>query len=258
MQACWLALCGWLLGGLAQAAETIRYCDYPVYPPISWSDGPAGPGAGAGAGEAAVRRAGLPGRGGGAGQLAALPARRRRRTGRPDTGLPHARARSRPGVFRRAGAARGGGDLLQPPAAGAHPIPRRPRRLSRRAVVRRKLRGGLRPLRRPPRQRRMGFRQPTELRQAGAPAHRLHRPRTPHRHAVRRAPGRRREHPCAARTADGGLPAGGGLAALAAGGEDGRDRPGLRGYRDDGSIQRWLDDSVRDYRRLAGNRADAW
>ncbi|HGR4982879.1 TPA: substrate-binding periplasmic protein, partial [Pseudomonas aeruginosa] len=39
MQACWLALCGWLLGGLAQAAETIRYCDYPVYPPISWSDG---------------------------------------------------------------------------------------------------------------------------------------------------------------------------------------------------------------------------
>ncbi len=39
-------------------------------------------------------------------------------------------------------------------------------------------------------------------------------------------PGRRREHPCAARTADGGLPAGGGLAALAAGGEDGRDRPG--------------------------------
>ncbi|EKA30081.1 two-component sensor, partial [Pseudomonas aeruginosa ATCC 700888] len=72
----------------------------------------------------------------------------------------------------------------------------------------------------------MGFRQPTELRQAGAPAHRLHRPRTAHRHAVRRAPGRRREHPCAARTADGGLPAGGGLAALAAGGEDGRDRPG--------------------------------
>lgn len=39
MQARWLALCGWLLGGLAQAAETIRYCDYPVYPPISWSDG---------------------------------------------------------------------------------------------------------------------------------------------------------------------------------------------------------------------------
>ena len=39
MQACWLALCVWLLGGLAQAAETIRYCDYPVYPPISWSDG---------------------------------------------------------------------------------------------------------------------------------------------------------------------------------------------------------------------------
>ncbi|QBF29095.1 transporter substrate-binding domain-containing protein [Pseudomonas tructae] len=31
----WLAL---LLPG-AQAAERVRYCDYPVYPPISWSDG---------------------------------------------------------------------------------------------------------------------------------------------------------------------------------------------------------------------------
>lgn len=29
-----------LLGsGALQAAETIRYCDYPVYPPVSWSDG---------------------------------------------------------------------------------------------------------------------------------------------------------------------------------------------------------------------------
>ncbi|KAB0488795.1 amino acid ABC transporter substrate-binding protein [Pseudomonas reinekei] len=28
-----------LLAGTAQAAEKIRYCDYPVYPPISWSDG---------------------------------------------------------------------------------------------------------------------------------------------------------------------------------------------------------------------------
>ncbi|WP_327437710.1 substrate-binding periplasmic protein [Pseudomonas donghuensis] len=33
----WLALL--LLGAQAQAAERIRYCDYPVYPPISWSDG---------------------------------------------------------------------------------------------------------------------------------------------------------------------------------------------------------------------------
>lgn len=32
----WLAM---LLGAQAQAAERIRYCDYPVYPPISWSDG---------------------------------------------------------------------------------------------------------------------------------------------------------------------------------------------------------------------------
>ncbi|MCK8666441.1 transporter substrate-binding domain-containing protein [Pseudomonas azerbaijanoccidens] len=28
-----------LLAGSAQAAEKVRYCDYPVYPPISWSDG---------------------------------------------------------------------------------------------------------------------------------------------------------------------------------------------------------------------------
>jgi polar amino acid transport system substrate-binding protein len=28
-----------LLAGTAQAAEKVRYCDYPVYPPISWSDG---------------------------------------------------------------------------------------------------------------------------------------------------------------------------------------------------------------------------
>ncbi|MCP3753004.1 ABC transporter substrate-binding protein [Pseudomonas sp. SBB6] len=33
----WLALL--LLSAQAQAAERIRYCDYPVYPPISWSDG---------------------------------------------------------------------------------------------------------------------------------------------------------------------------------------------------------------------------
>lgn len=32
----WLLM---LLAGTAQAAEKIRYCDYPVYPPISWSDG---------------------------------------------------------------------------------------------------------------------------------------------------------------------------------------------------------------------------
>ena len=34
----------WLLAvllscGAAQAAPAVRYCDYPVYPPISWSDG---------------------------------------------------------------------------------------------------------------------------------------------------------------------------------------------------------------------------
>ncbi len=32
----WLLM---LLAGTTQAAEKIRYCDYPVYPPISWSDG---------------------------------------------------------------------------------------------------------------------------------------------------------------------------------------------------------------------------
>ncbi|MDF3935825.1 substrate-binding periplasmic protein [Pseudomonas citronellolis] len=35
----WLALFALLLAGLAPAAERIRYCDYPVYPPVSWSDG---------------------------------------------------------------------------------------------------------------------------------------------------------------------------------------------------------------------------
>ena len=34
---CWLALL--VLGAQAQAGERIRYCDYPVYPPVSWSDG---------------------------------------------------------------------------------------------------------------------------------------------------------------------------------------------------------------------------
>ncbi|MGE8395123.1 transporter substrate-binding domain-containing protein [Pseudomonas sp. BIGb0427] len=33
----WLALL--VLGAQAQGAERIRYCDYPVYPPVSWSDG---------------------------------------------------------------------------------------------------------------------------------------------------------------------------------------------------------------------------
>ncbi len=28
-----------LLSGALQAAEVVRYCDYPVYPPVSWSDG---------------------------------------------------------------------------------------------------------------------------------------------------------------------------------------------------------------------------
>nr|WP_228533996.1 transporter substrate-binding domain-containing protein [Pseudomonas sp. UFMG81] len=28
-----------LFSGILQAVETIRYCDYPVYPPVSWSDG---------------------------------------------------------------------------------------------------------------------------------------------------------------------------------------------------------------------------
>ncbi|WP_449432685.1 substrate-binding periplasmic protein [Pseudomonas putida] len=35
----WLVLLTLLLGGGALAAPTVRYCDYPVYPPISWSDG---------------------------------------------------------------------------------------------------------------------------------------------------------------------------------------------------------------------------
>ncbi|MBS7601307.1 MULTISPECIES: transporter substrate-binding domain-containing protein [Pseudomonas] len=33
----WLAML--MPGAQVQAAERIRYCDYPVYPPISWSDG---------------------------------------------------------------------------------------------------------------------------------------------------------------------------------------------------------------------------
>ncbi|MEN5199109.1 transporter substrate-binding domain-containing protein [Pseudomonas wadenswilerensis] len=33
----WLAML--MPGAQAQAAERVRYCDYPVYPPISWSDG---------------------------------------------------------------------------------------------------------------------------------------------------------------------------------------------------------------------------
>lgn len=33
----WLLLA--LVTGLSQAADKVRYCDYPVYPPISWSDG---------------------------------------------------------------------------------------------------------------------------------------------------------------------------------------------------------------------------
>ncbi|MCY1273785.1 Bacterial extracellular solute-binding protein, family 3 [compost metagenome] len=35
----WLALLALLLCAVAQAGERIRYCDHPVYPPISWSDG---------------------------------------------------------------------------------------------------------------------------------------------------------------------------------------------------------------------------
>jgi polar amino acid transport system substrate-binding protein len=35
----WLVLALALAGTTAAAAERIRYCDYPVYPPISWSDG---------------------------------------------------------------------------------------------------------------------------------------------------------------------------------------------------------------------------
>lgn len=34
-----IGLLFWLACTHATAAETIRYCDYPVYPPISWSDG---------------------------------------------------------------------------------------------------------------------------------------------------------------------------------------------------------------------------
>ncbi|WPN44841.1 MULTISPECIES: substrate-binding periplasmic protein [unclassified Pseudomonas] len=35
----WLWLLSVLVSGNALANETVRYCDYPVYPPISWSDG---------------------------------------------------------------------------------------------------------------------------------------------------------------------------------------------------------------------------
>ncbi|MGH8437786.1 MAG: substrate-binding periplasmic protein [Pseudomonas sp.] len=35
----WLGLMVLLLAPLLQAGERIRYCDYPVYPPVSWSDG---------------------------------------------------------------------------------------------------------------------------------------------------------------------------------------------------------------------------
>lgn len=35
----WLGLLMLLLAPWLQAAERIRYCDYPVYPPVSWSDG---------------------------------------------------------------------------------------------------------------------------------------------------------------------------------------------------------------------------
>lgn len=35
----WLWVVLVLSAGTVQAAEKIRYCDYPVYPPISWSDG---------------------------------------------------------------------------------------------------------------------------------------------------------------------------------------------------------------------------
>ncbi|WP_396654113.1 substrate-binding periplasmic protein [Metapseudomonas otitidis] len=37
----WLALLAWGWCSLGLAAETMRYCDYPVYPPVSWSDGQA-------------------------------------------------------------------------------------------------------------------------------------------------------------------------------------------------------------------------
>jgi polar amino acid transport system substrate-binding protein len=35
----WLCLLAVLAAGKVAAAQTVRYCDYPVYPPISWSDG---------------------------------------------------------------------------------------------------------------------------------------------------------------------------------------------------------------------------
>ncbi|MFJ1337919.1 substrate-binding periplasmic protein [Pseudomonas caricapapayae] len=35
----WLGLLMLLLAPMLEAAERIRYCDYPVYPPVSWSDG---------------------------------------------------------------------------------------------------------------------------------------------------------------------------------------------------------------------------
>ncbi|MNG75228.1 cystine transporter subunit [compost metagenome] len=38
-RACLLTLAWLLWGQQASAAEPVRYCDYPVYPPISWSDG---------------------------------------------------------------------------------------------------------------------------------------------------------------------------------------------------------------------------
>ena len=36
---CWLLLMLSSASGMASERERIRYCDYPVYPPISWSDG---------------------------------------------------------------------------------------------------------------------------------------------------------------------------------------------------------------------------
>lgn len=35
----WLLFLALLCAGLVPATERIRYCDYPVYPPVSWSDG---------------------------------------------------------------------------------------------------------------------------------------------------------------------------------------------------------------------------
>jgi hypothetical protein len=69
----------------AQAAEKVRYCDYPVYPPVSWSDGKQ-PAAWRRRWCASCSAAGLP-VDRGAGQLEALPARRRRRPGRRGAGL---------------------------------------------------------------------------------------------------------------------------------------------------------------------------